>query len=355
MTLSRLIRRRSMLPALLAVAVLAATGCGSGGGSGDSTAGGGSQGGGKARLGLVLPGFAGNPFINDIATAAKKAAADSGAELLLTGSNNAAEQVNAMDNYINAKVKVIGFDPIDAGAMGTAVQKANDANIPAISIVSLANAGKTATHVEADWHGAGIMVGKEIASGWCAKLAKCNVGIIQGSLADKVGISGDEGIREGLKSKPNVNIVAAAATNYDSTQALNAAQTMIQGHPELNFIVTWWSNGSLSALQAVQSANKTGKIGVASISGACADLQAVLKGEMFADVMMFPERMGKAFVDQALSIDGGKPVQDVTPTPLYLVTTDSAKALVDGKVKPPADVPEVLEHLKQAQAGKCGA
>lgn len=343
----------ALLAGLALVGAFVVAGCGGddGGSSGGETGGGG----GDYRFGLVLPGFASNPFIADIAESAEAAAEEAGVELLVTGSNDPAGQVNAMQNYINAQVDVLGYDSIDATAMGTAVVDANDAGIPTISIVSGTVEGDDldATHIEANWHDAGEMVGELIGSEWCADKDPCEVGIVQGALTDRVGMSGDEGIRTGLATGETVEIVAAAPTNYDSTEALNVSQNMITANPGLDFIVTWWSNGSLSALEAVRSANKLGEIGVASISGACPDLQAVIKGEMFADVMMFPERMGTLFVEQALAVANGDEIDKITPTPLYPITTEQAQALLDGSEEAPEDLPEVMEHLEQAEAGDC--
>jgi ribose transport system substrate-binding protein len=303
------------------------------------------------RLGLVLPDVS-NPFINAIAIGAKQEAAKQGAEILIKGSNESAQQVSAMQNYVSAHVDAIGFDSIDAKAIGSSVQDANSANIPVFSVVSTTNQGKVDAFISADFHAAGKLVGEEVGKHVCANKNPCRVAVVQGALADQAGLDGDHGFRQGLSQSPNAEIVADQATNYDATEALKATQDMLTAHPDLDFIHAWWSAGTLAVVEGIKGAHR--QVGASSLTGACPVLQDVLKNEVQADAMMFPEIMGREFVKQAIAkVKKGTTPPPTTNTPVYLITPQKAKALLSGATKPPADLPEVLVHLKQAQSNRC--
>jgi ABC-type sugar transport system substrate-binding protein len=321
----------------------------SGSGSGSAAS---SQDGKGLRLGLVLPDVS-NPFINAIAEGAKAEAKKQGADILIKGSNEPSEQVSAMENYIGAGVDALGFNSIDAKAIGSSVENANAAGIPVFSVVSSTKQGKIEAFISADFNEAGKMVGDEVAKNVCADKNPCRVAVVQGALADEAGLDGDKGFRAGLAANPNAEIVADQATNYDATEALNATQTILTANHELDFIHAWWSAGTLAVVEGIKTAGNDGKVGASSLTGACPVLEKVLAGEVDADAMMFPEIMGREFVQQAIKKVRGGTVEPETLTASYLITPEKAKALLAGDEKPPAELPEVLVHLKQAEAGDC--
>lgn len=348
--------RTIVLSLMLVTLVLAGAGCGddensSGGGSSGSAEGSSSRGEGL-RLGLVLPDLS-NPFINAIAEGAQAEADRQGAELLIKGSNDPAQQVSAMENYIGTSVDALGFNSIDAKAIGSSVENANAAEIPVFSVVSSTQQGDIEAFISADFRAAGELVGEEVANNVCADKSPCRVAVVQGALADQAGLDGDKGFRAGLKANPNATIVADEATNYDATEALNATQTILTANRELDFIHAWWSAGTLAVVEGITSAGRGDAVGSSSLTGACPVLEKVLSGDVDADAMMFPEIMGREFVTQAIEKVRGATVEAETMTPLYLITPEKAKALLAGDEEPPADLPEVLQHLEQAEAGDC--
>ena len=301
---------------------------------------------------MVLPDVS-NPFINAIAEGAKAEADKQGADILIKGSNEPAEQVSAMESYIGAGVDALGFNSIDAKAIGSSVENANAAGIPVFSVVSSTRQGKVEAFISADFNAAGKMVGEEVGKNVCADKNPCRVAVVQGTLADEAGLDGDKGFRAGLAANPDAKIIADQATNYDATEALNATQTILTANQDLDFIHAWWSAGTMAVVEGIKTAGYDGKVGTSSLTGACPVLEKVLAGEVNADAMMFPEIMGREFVQQAVKKVRGGTVEPETLTASYLITPKKAKALLAGDEKPPAELPEVLVHLKQAEAGDC--
>jgi len=302
------------------------------------------------RIGLVLP-LLSNPFIAPVRDGAVAEAKKLGnVQVLSTGTNIPAEQLNAMNTYLDAKVDVLMFDPIDSSAIAPAVQKANAAGVPVIGVIGGSAKGKLSTLITPDWYKAGYAAGRQVATGWCKNLDPCKVGLVAGTNAPGPGLDSGKGMIAGVKSNPHAQVVQTVYTDYSAEQSLKAAQQILTGHPDLNFLMAWWSVGTLSTESAIRTANLTDKVGTNSLTGACPVLQGLLDGTVYNDVMMFSELMGKAGVDAAVKLVAGKSVPAKVISPNYPITKSQAEALLSGKAKPPASMP-VLQHLQAAKAG----
>jgi ribose transport system substrate-binding protein len=302
------------------------------------------------RIGLVLPALS-NPFINPVKTGAEAEAKKIGnVKILTTGINTPAEQANALKTYIAGGVDALVFDSIDSAAVSPAVIEANKKGIPVIGVISGAKSGKLATFISPKWYQAGFDVGKQIATGYCRRFNPCRVGLVGGANAPGAGLDSGKGMMAGVKSAKNVDLVQTVYTDYSAEQSLAAAQQILTAHPDLNFLMSWWSVGTISVVSSIRTANKTGKIGAASISGACPVLKDMLDGKVYADAAMFSELMGSAAVQSAIKAIKGEKLPKNQASPYYLITRPKALALLSGKAKAPKGVP-IVGHLKAAKAG----
>lgn len=342
---------RMLLLALIVAAIaVAVAGCGDDEDEGGSGGGGGGDTQKPYRIGLVLPALS-NPFISPIRDGAEQAAEELGVEVLVTGTDEPTEQANALQQYLtSANVDALIFNSIDSKAVSPAVEAANQQDVPVIGVVSGTETGKLDSFVTPDWFEAGRLVGAEIATGWCADIDPCNVGLVAGANAPGAGLDSGKGLIEGLKENPAVELVQTVYTDYSAEQALNAGTEIMTGNPDLNFLASWWSVGSLSALEAVRAADKVGDVGINSITAACPVIAEMLKDNVYTDVMMFPELMGRTALESAVKILNGESVPAEQGSPMHLVTNETVKAYLAGDEEPPADVP-ALEHIEQAEAG----
>jgi ribose transport system substrate-binding protein len=306
----------------------------------------------KIRIGLVLPALS-NPFIAPIRDGAVAQAKKLGnVQVLTTGTNIPAEQANALKTYIAAGVDALMFDPIDSSAVSPAVLQANAKHIPVVAVVGGSEKGKLATFISPQWYRAGYAVGAGVANGWCQGKSPCQVGLVGGTNAPGPGLDSGKGMTAGVKSKSNVQLVQTVYTDYSAEQSLQAAQQILTGHPAINFVMAWWSVGTISTESAIRTANKTGTVGTNSLTGACPVLKDLLDGKVYNDAMMFPELMGSVGVQSAVKVLNGKKVPKLQASPHYLITRAKANAILSGKLKPPAAIAvQVRAHLRAAKAG----
>ena len=157
-------------------------------------------------------------------------------------------------------------------------------------------------------------------------------------------------MRSAIADHPNIQIVGHQPTNYDPQRALNVATDMLTANPDLDYIYSWWDQGALSALEAARAHGVAGKVGISGFGGNCQNLVEVLAGNVQHETVFFPDAMGALMVQRAVDVLNGNPVPDVSPAPIFSLTSNLAKQLVSGQTPPPPDLP-IMDKLGKAQAG----
>jgi ABC-type sugar transport system substrate-binding protein len=300
------------------------------------------------RIGYVLPDLA-NPFIASLRDGAAAEADKDGITLLVKGTNDAAGQTNAFLDFLGAGVDLIAVDTIDGDAIAPAVEQANAAGIPVIAIQAQPRAGTVATFIAADNTEGGRMIGQAIVE-YCGSKDPCKLGVVEGDLADQSGRDEDSGMRSAVADHPNIQIVAHQPTNYDPQRALNVATDMLTANPDLDYIYSWWDQGALSALEAARARGVAGKIGISGFGGNCQNLAEVISGNIQHETVFFPDAMGALMVQRAMDVLNGNAVPNVSPAPIFSLTSDLAQNLLSGAVEPPAELP-IMDKLAKAQSG----
>jgi len=304
----------------------------------------------KIRIGLVLPALS-NEAINDVKLGAEARAKQLGnVQVLVAASYKGEDQAKGMENFIAAKVDVIGYDSIDAAAVGPAVQKANAAGIPVIGLISKADKGKHVTFIAADFRQDGEIIGR-----WMNKSlhGKGNVALAEGNPADAAGQQLKSGFKTGLAvGGSKIKLVAVAPTNWDRVKALSVATDILTAHPDLQGFYGMNDDVALGALQAIESSGREASILLAGHNGTCEALSSILKAKLDFTVMLFNKPLGVQFVDASLQVLKGKKFPAFTKAPVFGIDTSTAKAILEGKAKAPAALQaDVKSRLQKAKAG----
>ena len=304
------------------------------------------------RIGLVLPDLS-NLYIAGIRDGAQAEAKKVGATILVKGTNDAAGQANALQSYVGAKVNAIVVDAIDGHAIVPAIEAANKANIPVIAIQSNVYGGKTATFIAGREDHAGDVMGQDAVS-WCKNINPCQIGVVEGILADQSGATENKAFRATVAKHSNIKIVGGAETQYDPEKALTVASDLLTAHPGLNYIYAWWDPGGAAAVKAIQAAGKLGKVGVASQNGDCIELGLVIKGSASVTAAFFPSIIGGTGVDSAIKAIKGEKLPGYIEAPVLGVTTADANSWLAGKSSPPAALKaDIMKRLQEAKSGHC--
>lgn len=249
-----------------------------------------------------------HPFYVALADAMKQEAAKDHAQLDIAVANqDLSKQIADVQDFVTRKVNVIVLSPVDSKGVKAAVQIAQRAGIPVITVDIGAQGVEVASHIATDNYAGGQMAGQLM----CKVLGgKGKVGIIDYPTVQSV-IDRVSGFKKALGQCPDVKVVAVQP-GVTRADALSAAQNMLQAHPDLDGIFGFGDDAAMAAAVAGKSAGNHVK--VVGFDGMPEARAAVDKNPNFVGVIrQYPEKMGALAVDTAVKVAEKRPVEKLIP------------------------------------------
>ncbi|RBO98355.1 ribose-binding protein [Rossellomorea aquimaris] len=255
-----------------------------------------------------------NPFFVSMKNGVEDEAKKQGMEVVVVDAqNDAAKQINDVEDLIQQGVNVLLINPTDSAAISTAVQSANSLGIPVVTLDRSAEKGDVATLVSSDNEKGGEMAGEYLVKqlGEGAKVAELE------------GVPGASATRERRAGFHNIadeklDVVAKQTANFDRTEGLNTMENMIQGNPDIKAVFAHNDEMALGALQAIQSSGRD--VLVVGFDGNEDAMTSIRNGNLSATVAQQPEKIGSLAVQAGADVLAGKKVYKKIPVPLKLVT-----------------------------------
>lgn len=320
--------------AALVLVPLVVVACSSGGKKTPTTAasGGGSSSGVNQtsfRIAVVTHGQASDPFWSVVANGIKAAASDEG----VTADYNAPQTFDmvAMSQLIDAAVAskpdgLIVSIP-DADALGPSIKKAVAAGIPVISLNSGSDTFKSLgvlAHIGQTEEVAGQLAGEKMKEAGVTKAICVNQEVGNAALDLRC-----KGFSEGLGFDAKV-VPVDLNDPGGITQTIAGA---IQSDPDINGILTLGPTASTPALQALEAANATDKIHLATFDLSTDVLNAISDGKMLFAIDQAQYLQGYlaiVYMTQFLKTGAVAPgsAEGVTLTGPQFVTKDNAAAVI---------------------------
>lgn len=275
--------------------------------------------GGSKTIGLAIS-TQNNPFFVELKDGAQKAATAAGLQLVVVDAqDDPARQISGVEDLIQKKVGVILLNPTDSSALAGAVQSANNAHIPVITLDRAVDGANVASHIASDNLAGGAMAAKFLSEQLQGKGNVLELQGVPGTSAARDRGKGfdDEAQKDGLK------IIAQQPANFDRAQGLSVTENLLQAHPDANAIFAQNDEMALGALRALDS-GKHGNIIVVAFDGTPDGIKAVKDGKMAATVAQQPGEIGRLGVETAQKLLSNQSVDKSVAVPLKLVTKDSA-------------------------------
>lgn len=275
----------------------------------------GGDAGGKVTIGLAVSTL-NNPFFVSLKEGAEKAAKDAGAELLVVDAqDDTAKQISGVEDLIQKKVSVIMINPTDSAAIVTAVEAANKANIPVITVDRAAEGGQVVSHIASDNVKGGTMAGDFILE----KLGgKGNIVELQGIAGTSAARDRGKGFHDAVDNKEGVKVVASQPADFDRAKGLSVMENILQSNKDVQAVFAHNDEMALGALQAVEASGKN--IIVVGFDATDDAVKSVNDGKMGATVAQKPAAIGETAVQTALKVAKGEKVESNIPVDLELVT-----------------------------------
>lgn len=255
-----------------------------------------------------------NPFFVDLEAGAKAKAAESNVKLVtLDSQDDSATEMSNVEDLINQGVDVIMINPTDSDAVKSAVEAANKANIPVITLDRGANGGTVVSHIASDNVAGGKLAGEYIVELLGGK----------GKVVELEGIPGASAARdrgEGFNSAiagTDLKVVAKQTANFDRAQGLTVMENILQAQPEIDAVFAHNDEMALGALEAIKASGRN--ILVVGFDATDDAKAAVAKGEMAATVEQLPKEIGSLGIETAVKVLNGEKVENMIPVNLQLV------------------------------------
>lgn len=268
---------------------------------------------GDFKIGLSISTL-NNPFFVALKDGAEEEAKQLDATLTVADAqNDAAKQVSDVEDMIQKGMDLILINPTDSEAVGAAVQSANEAGIPVITVDRNAESGEVVAHVASD-----NVAGGKLAGEYMVELVGAG-----GKVVELEGIPGasatrdrGQGFNEAIDGK--LEVVAKQSANFDRAQGLTVMENILQDNKD---IVAVFAHNDEMALGAVQALNSAGLSDVKVIGFDATDdaVKAVEDGTMAATVAQKPTEIGKFGVEAAVNYLKGETVEENIPVDLELI------------------------------------
>lgn len=255
-----------------------------------------------------------NPFFVDLEAGAKAKADELKVKLVtLDSQDDSATEMSNVEDLINQKVDVIMINPTDSDAVKSAVEAANKANIPVITLDRGANGGVVVSHIASDNVAGGKLAGEYIVEllGGKGKVVELE-GIPGASAARDRG----QGFNDAINGK-DIEVVAKQTANFDRAQGLSVMENILQAQPEIDAVFAHNDEMALGAIEAIKAAKRD--ILVVGFDATDDAKAAVEKGEMAATVEQLPKQIGALGVETAVKILNNEKVESMIPVDLQLV------------------------------------
>jgi ribose transport system substrate-binding protein len=257
-----------------------------------------------------------NPFFVSLKEGAEKEAKSQGTEIItVDAQNDSAKQVSDIEDLIQKGVNVLIVNPADSDAIKAAIESANNANIPVITVDRSANGGTVVSHIASDNVAGGQMAGDFILE----KLGK------KGKVVELEGIPGSsaarergEGFHKAIDAVADIQVVAKQAADFDRAKGLTVMENILQGNKDIQAVFAHNDEMALGALQALDAAGMKDVI-VVGFDATDDAVKAVNDGKMAATVAQKPAEIGQKGVQTAMKVFKKESVDKFVPVSLELI------------------------------------
>lgn len=234
----------------------------------------------------------------------------------MDGQADSATQLGQVDNLIAQEVDMILLNPNDSEQLAPAGTAAKNAGIPLIEFnVQTSNSEDRVTYLGSDHKISALMT----ATALCEALGgEGKIINIIGPTGHEAQISRDEGLQEVLAEYPGVEIIAEKVCNWDTTQAMEAVENVIQSGMEFDAVFAQNDEMAKGAIEALKGTDLEGKVLVTGIDGMDFAIEYVQAGTQLCTAFQYAKGQAEGAIDAALAYLNGEELEDYIDVPFIL-------------------------------------
>ncbi len=263
-------------------------------------------------------------FYKDLETGIREEAKARGFQLVVTSADfDLGKQISQVEDFVIQKLDAIVVCPVDSKGIGNAIKAANRAGIPVFTADIAADEGDVVSHIASDNVAGGRLAGEYLAKvlNGKGKIALINHPVVT-SVLDRV-----QGFREPIAKNPGNVVVADVEGEGVRDKAMQVASDVLQAHPNLDGIFGINDDSALGALDAVRTFGRKGLV-IIGYDATPPAIKAILEDSpLKADVIQYPEKIGRATIDAIDKYFHGESVPKVIPVDVGIVDRATASAV----------------------------
>ena len=249
-------------------------------------------------------------FYKDLEAGLRDEAAAKNLDLVIVACEmDPAKQAAQFEDFIAQKVAAILAAPCDSSAIVPNITAANRGGVAVFTVDIAARGGKVVSHIASDNVQGGRLAAQALA-GFMGDKGKVLI-IDQPTVAsvqDRV-----RGFDEELKQHPAITVVARPNADGQRARAMAVMEDMLQANRDLNGVFGINDDSALGALAVLEAA---GRKDIAIVGyDATGEAQAAIRrgSALKADVVQYPNKMGKTAIDIIADHLAGKQVPATVP------------------------------------------
>lgn len=258
-----------------------------------------------------------NPFFQEMKDGIEKAAAELGASVVvLNAVNDADTQVKQVRTLTEQRVRAIIINPVDSTRSAPAVDVAESALVPLVTVDRTINGSEVASEVASD-----NVQGGALAAIALGRAATGEVVHLRGVTGASATVDRGAGFEQGMNSG-GIKVVARQNADFSRARALSVMTNLLRGNTRIKGVFADNDEMALGAIAALGA--KAGKdVHVVGFDGTREAFAAIEAGTMAATVAQQPGLLGRKAVEQAVKAVRGERVQRVVDVPVKVVTKDN--------------------------------
>ena len=258
-----------------------------------------------------------NPFFGDLQRGVVEAAEENGSTVRsVDAQDDTATQINGIDDLIQQGVDILLINPVDSDAITPAIESANSAGIPVITIDRSSEGGDVLTFIASD-----NVEGGEMAAEFIIDLVGEDADVVQ--LEGVPGASATNERGEGFMNVANdrLNVVESQSANFSRSEGLTVMENIVQSNSGIEAVFAQNDEMAIGALEALEAAgmNDVVVVGFDGNDDALAEIEA---GRLDATIAQQPFEMGKIAVDTVYDYFSGGTIDDEIGAPLELISAE---------------------------------
>lgn len=293
--------------------------CGSGG---NDSASGGS---GTGLEIAVIPKGTTHEFWKSIHAGARKAAEETGVEILWKGpqkEDDRAQQITVVEDFVSRGVDGIVLAPLDDRALMRPVRDAAREKIPVVIIDSALQGEDFISFVATDNYKGGVLAARRMGE---LLQGEGDIFMIRYQVGSASTMKREAGFLDTVSTEfPRINLLVQDQYAGSTTEtAYQLAENLLIRFPNVQGIFCPNESSTFGTLRALQEAGRAGRIVFIGFDSSPKLVQGLRDGHIQGLILQDPVKMGYLGVRQMVSYLRGQPVEKRIDTGVYMVSKEN--------------------------------